>query len=430
MGIRLIVTLFLLLSNCISAYSDPFASWSDSPSGDVFRLNLKSGVLDVFSMDGSKGQHRLIIDYDSNRVVGLSVGRVHQVNSATWVSFPGSGQVYEIDFKDSVVKQLDGTYQEGYNFDAYHFIRDGVLYSYGGYGFWMENNLLTRFSQGSREWFFESSAPYPVGIETNDLLRHLRWYDAMEDKLYVGHYRTLYSYSFKANEWKAEGRIHSDVRESKEIHFNRLSDTTALLQSTGKTWVLDWRNNRFFEVDPTIKQRMPMESTIDGLHLMYGDETDLIVVRGSDKIEAGFVVEMINPLSWDIMNEDRFFTPYIWYKAVFYTLVVLVLSAVSYAVCRRIGALKNSKSDWIQFLTPQDKLLFNALKIGDLNTEEVNRILELENVGWEVQRRKRSEAIKAINAFANKALGFDIIERYKSPKDKRQVIYRLNQKLK
>jgi hypothetical protein len=54
----------------------------------------------------------------------------------------------------------------------------------------------------------------------------------------------------------------------------------------------------------------------------------------------------------------------------------------------------------------------------------------LEDEGWEVQRRKRSEAIKAINAFSNKAVGFDIIERHKSEKDKRQVIYRLNSSLK
>jgi hypothetical protein len=96
----------------------------------------------------------------------------------------------------------------------------------------------------------------------------------------------------------------------------------------------------------------------------------------------------------------------------------------------RFLKLVSKKSDWLEFLTPQDLLLFNALKIGDLDTEEVNRILNLEDEGWEVQRRKRSEAIKAINAFANKALGFDIIERHKSEKDKRQVIYRLNSSLK
>jgi hypothetical protein len=67
---------------------------------------------------------------------------------------------------------------------------------------------------------------------------------------------------------------------------------------------------------------------------------------------------------------------------------------------------------------------------SDLDTEEVNAILNLQELGWEVQRRKRSEAIKSINAFSNKALGFDIIERHKSEKDKRQVIYRLNFSLK
>jgi hypothetical protein len=156
----------------------------------------------------------------------------------------------------------------------------------------------------------------------------------------------------------------------------------------------------------------------------------MLTIKRSDKLEAGFLRSFHLPSEWEVIQEQRVYTPYWWYNAVFYTMVLLLVVGVIMLGAWRYRVSVRKRSSWMEFLTPQDKLLFNALKIGDLDTEEVNRILELEGVGWEVQRRKRSEAIKAINAFANKALGFDIIERYKSPKDKRLVIYRLNKALK
>ena len=167
-----------------------------------------------------------------------------------------------------------------------------------------------------------------------------------------------------------------------------------------------------------------------GIYCMYPVNDEMVVLRKSDKIKAGFFRTVHAPSDWKIWNTTKLYTPYTWYKAAFYGICGLVLFLLVLLARARYLKLMSKKSDWLEFLTPQDLLLFNALKIGDLDTEEVNRILNLEDEGWEVQRRKRSEAIKAINAFANKALGFDIIERHKSDKDKRQVIYRLNSSLK
>jgi hypothetical protein len=64
-----------------------------------------------------------------------------------------------------------------------------------------------------------------------------------------------------------------------------------------------------------------------------------------------------------------------------------------------------------------------------LSTEDFNDLLGLHEVSWEVQRRKRSEFIKQLNATAIRQLGQEVLLRERSKEDKRQVLYVLNPRL-
>ena len=427
---RIFYFLFLILSISLSAKSRAFVSWLSDDDRSVFRLNFETGELDVFLENSRKNTGQFTMNYSAADLFSGEQGKLHDLGNRYIVSFSGSGQVFEISFKDSSITRLDGTYQHGYNFDAYQFVRDGILYSFGGYGFWMENNMLNRFDEVAREWFHTSKAPFPVEVDNQSGVRHLRWYDPQEDLLYVSHYRTLYTYDFVNDSWQAKGRLNAGLYQSYATHFNIINDSTGLAHNENGYWLLDWRQNQMRELDLSANQEISSRSGLLGIHCMYPVKGEMVVLRKSDKINAGFFRTVHTPSTWKIWNTTRLYTPYAWYKAAFYGICGLLLVLLTIVVRVRYLKLVRKKSDWLGFLTSQDKLLLNALKIDDLDTEEVNRILELEDVGWEVQRRKRSEAIKAINAFANKALGFDIIERHKSPKDKRQVIYRLNKALK
>lgn len=421
---------FLFLSYCVTANNKAYFSWVSSDDVTVYRLDLVTGNLDVFSDRIEENAAVFTLNYPSEEVFSSENGRHFTTDDGFIVAFGGTGQVFKVSFKDSTVSRLDGTYQHGYNFDSFKFMRGDVLLSFGGYGFWMENNLLTKFDEDAREWFLVSSAPFPVEIEKISSVRHLRWYDAKQDMLYVCHYRTLYQYDFQNETWSASGRLHEDLLGTAITHFNLINDSLGLVQNRKGQWLLDWRANKLLRLDLTGSDELSPKSSIVGIHCMYSVGDSMLTIKRSDKLEAGFLRSFHFPSNWEVVNEQRVFTPYWWSKAVFYTIVSLLITGFVILGVWRYRVVLRKRSSWMEFLTPQDKLLFNALKIGDLDTEEVNKILELEEVGWEVQRRKRSEAIKAINAFANKALGFDIIERYKSPKDKRQVIYRLNKALK
>ncbi|MGB1282021.1 MAG: hypothetical protein ACPG53_03660 [Schleiferiaceae bacterium] len=427
---RIFIFLLLIINVSLSADNRAFVSWLSDDNRSVYRLNFETGILDVFLENSRENLGEFTLDYSAEDLFSGEQGTLHNLGNRYLVSFSGSGQVFEVSFKDSTITRLDGTYQHGYNFDAYQFVRDGILYSFGGYGFWMENNMLNRYDEVAKEWFFASKAPFAVEVNNKSAIRHLRWYDRQEEVLYVSYDRTLYAYDFTKDSWQAKGRLHEELYKLVTTHFNILNDSTGLAYNDNGYWLLDWRRNQIHELDLSANQVFSELSGLDGVRFIYPVNDEVVVLRKSDKINAGFFRTVHTPSTWKIWNTTRLYTPEKWYKLGAYSLVSLTLAFLILLPIWGYRKNRRKRSDWLEFLTPQDLLLFNALKIGDLDTEEVNRILNLEEEGWEVQRRKRSVAIKAINAFANKALGFDIIERHKSEKDKRQVIYRLNSSLK
>ena len=430
-GLKILLPLILLsITNCLSGFNESYCSWISTDGELVYRLDVSTGILDAFSGNERRTVGKFNTDYAPSDMFSTESGVLHRLKDKNIITFSGSGQVFEVSFTDSTLSRLDGTYQHGFNFDAFQFTRKGAVYSYGGYGFWMENNMLIRFDESAREWFLVTDAPYKVAVDEKNQLARLRWYDAERDALYVGHYRTLYEYSFTSNTWTAKGRINKELREGSNLQWSRINDSLGFVHSTDRYWLTDWRNNSIHELDLSSNQELGTHSGIPGVHCMYAHESQMVVLKESNKVRAGFTRTLHSPVDWRIWQTERLYTPYFWYKSAFYTIVGLVVLILSAIIRRRYLNLVRKKSDWVEFLSPTDKLLYHALQIDDLDTDEVNKILEIDGLGWEVQRRKRSEAIKSINAFANKALGFDIIERHKSERDKRQVIYRLNNSLK
>jgi hypothetical protein len=161
---RIIAFIILVLNISLSAQNRAFVSWLSNDDRSVYRLNFETGELDVFLENSRKNVGQFTMDYSAAELFSGEQGTLHAFRNRDIVSFSGSGQVFEISFKDSSISRLDGTYQHGYNFDAYQFVRYGVLHSFGGYGFWMENNMLNRFDEVTREWSHVTKAPFPVEV--------------------------------------------------------------------------------------------------------------------------------------------------------------------------------------------------------------------------------------------------------------------------
>lgn len=61
-----------------------------------------------------------------------------------------------------------------------------------------------------------------------------------------------------------------------------------------------------------------------------------------------------------------------------------------------------------------------------LSVEELDQLFELDSLGYDATRKKRSELIKTINAYHKKMTGKELILREKDHHDKRRVIYKIS----
>lgn len=72
-----------------------------------------------------------------------------------------------------------------------------------------------------------------------------------------------------------------------------------------------------------------------------------------------------------------------------------------------------------------DRLVFYELQ--NLSVEELDQLFELNSLGYDATRKRRSELIKTINMYHKSLTGKELILREKDPQDKRRVIYKISQ---
>ena len=70
-----------------------------------------------------------------------------------------------------------------------------------------------------------------------------------------------------------------------------------------------------------------------------------------------------------------------------------------------------------------DRLVFYELQ--NLSVEELDQLFELNSLGYDATRKRRSELIKTINAYHKRITGKELILRGKDPQDKRRVLYKI-----
>ena len=124
---RIIAFIILVLNVSLSAESRAFVSWLSDDDRSVYRLNFETGELDVFLEDSRENTGQFTMNYSAADLFSGEQGTLHALGNRYIVSFSGSGQVFEISFKDSSITRLDGTYQHGYNFEHTNSYEKGFL---------------------------------------------------------------------------------------------------------------------------------------------------------------------------------------------------------------------------------------------------------------------------------------------------------------
>jgi hypothetical protein len=371
-------------------------------------------------------QYTLAYEMDQHQL-NIS-GHLFATQAGLKAVFPGTGKVFKLDTITGVVTRVDETYHHGYNFDSYQFVRRDTIYSFGGYGFWMQNNLMTYFSDVRKEWSLYGRAPFSTTIPDLDSKRfQIANYDRANDILFILFTGNVYGFQFGKRTWKNYGRVNEEFNDENRYMMHSLSDSTFMLMTQAKTFWLYPAGNEVADMTMKNGANLSGKNAPLGLACAYEVEDGLLIPKHSDKLELGYYYEYMEhrmPASKTIqplyIEDNGGYQTLLFVSFGLFTLLGILATVI---LRRRYLRSRSAIFDTVQWE------VLERSSNGSLCTEDFNDLLGLREVSWEVQRRKRSEFIKQLNATAIRQLGQEVLLRERSKEDKRQVLYVLNPRL-
>jgi len=427
------LSIILLLLSCKSMFSQGYVSWYDTGDRAIHRISVLNGNHDVFYENNIDTLPKFSCEYNANGLRLPAKGHHFPFGDKLIVAFGGCGSVFSIDTAERKIARLDRTVHTGYNFDAYQFIRRDTVFSFGGYGFWTENNLLTYFSLLRREWNVYSVGEFSTYNPdfVSGATYKFAFYDETEDELYVLRQKTFYKYSFINRHWEELGELAlSNAFPEKGTfgvsNLHKLNDSTVMMMGGLKSYYIIPRNNVIYDVTlPNgLNANTARRSNPLGFHCGYDLENEILLAKFSDKLDQGYLFEFVNRLPKRINAESELYIKE--FISAEGRLSLTIFSLVSIGALLIIRGRSSYLKRRYQYFTEEQWKFIHLLIRGGMETDDLNDFLSLQNSSWEVQRRKRSEYIKMINDLAVNQLGCELVLRKRSNKDKRRILYVMN----
>lgn len=357
-----------------------------------------------------------------SRGVKLNIrGHLYTIDDRLLAVFPGTGKVFEIDSAAQSIKRIDNTYHHGYNFGSYSFTRRDTIYSWSGYGFWATSNVLTYFSEPRKEWNLYSRNDDVFPREEKQRENIIAFYDIKNDKLFVWGHEKVFEFNFKNHLWTELGMITTELHGMN----HRLTDSTSMIFNADGALEIYPEGNLVQDVTLPNKANTNTTSIMrQWWNCAYDLQNELLIPKFSDKTNIGLVFEYVPRYIRSLGDPMQLYEEKSWLRpaSLYATLMLMAisLSLFIFALRRRYRSRRSKLFELEQWR------LIDELMEHDLNTDELNVILQIEDKSWETQRRKRSDAIKEINNLGMKQFEQEIVLRIRNSEDKRQVLYRMN----
>lgn len=341
----------------------------------------------------------------------------------------GTGLVYDYYTEKQELVRADNTYHRGYNYFSSKFLRNGIIYSAGGVGFWNYSSSITYYDDQLKEWeILKPKNEIPIPIAGGYM-----GYNDKQDVFYVGGSRItkylenlendysdeLYLYDFNKNRWSHLGKLNPDLPYKK----------TEPIIWTGEVF-LHIENGNLYLIDPQINEvwlyaanNKVMLSGFD--QYVYQDTIKFFVEKnGGNAIKLS-----ISELKRSSTYWGKFYTsgvPVSWYFSGVLAIILIFL-------LRWWIRKKTDKKGSIRFTNVENRLLRKLLELNNekyLTAHDVNEILGTSNKSLDNQRKIRLKVISELNKKLKQEFNIENgIERHSLPEDKRLTAFQLNKQM-
>jgi hypothetical protein len=345
------------------------------------------------------------------------------------ITVDGTGHVFDyFPFKKELIR-IDDTFYSGYNFRSNKFVREGLVYSIGGVGFWNHSTIITYFDDKIKEWeILRSKNKGP-----NSILSGYQAYNSKLDVYYSGgsginYYLEddktkildeFFLFDFKKNKWELLGILNPKLPFKENIHIIWTGDFF-LHFFDGNIFIINPQTNEVFLHKDSTK------SLLFGIAQYVNKDT---VINFWNKDRGVIQKISISEIRSKSTYLGEFYSPktnVTWY----YFGLALIICLGSFLWWKQ---KRYNKNKTFIFNDLERKLL---LKLLELNTEEhltthdINDILETNNKSQDNQRKIRITFISELNNKLKLKFNIDNgIERKSLEEDKRLTFYILNQQI-
>ncbi len=215
---------FLLFLSFAGSLSAQIAKWVHPITGTFCQINFETKEFYEYQV-GAQWNKIADLSFKDIKTYDIISGNRHYQeipipgSSLSYLLVSCTGQVYQLDRKNWILKRIDQTFFRGANCQSNKFLRNGVLYSFGGYGFWQSTNVLTKYDPINKEWAsIGVKGDVPVAINdgisaylpSRDVFLTMANLKVNDSKMYESAIFdwNIYEYGFKDHNFKKVGTIH------------------------------------------------------------------------------------------------------------------------------------------------------------------------------------------------------------------------------
>jgi hypothetical protein len=454
--------LFLFLFTQIALNSlGQYIKWQEDKSTNYLRLHLftreisryqpQTGWVALDTLSSTNVNFDDILP-GSDGIHEFQIGK----SAKYYLTIHCTGQMYELDKSNWTLKRLDQTFFRGANCLSSIFMRGDDIYSFGGYGFWRSNNILTKYDFIAKEWMsiaaegdipasiFDGMSGYSGKKDRFYLLSTVHMNDTEKKTAFNRDYG-IYEYDFFNQKFTRLGEIKLEIVRN----FLDSKDIKPYLFN-GRYFIISDKPNKdfafdtmfFIDVEDDFKVYQWKNPHRIYLNSQRGDDTEAYMhVSGDSLVWSNNLVKAFEDPGFTVFSVQSLISEseYIgtlddapWYErfAVFGAVLLAILAVgLIFEIYRRFKRNKLKKS--IRFLLGANERLFLDFLIlnyeqGFVNGHQIIAFFGKHKSTPESQRQFRAKLIENFT----KTLGLifvdeEILDIQLDERDQRMFTYRL-----
>jgi hypothetical protein len=358
-----------------------------------------------------------------NSIIAANAQKLYKNGSEIYVFIEQTGFLYKLVNYDSVncvFKRLDHTVNLNYNINCKNFIYNNEIYSYGGYGFWKANGHLRKYNFQDSEWDI-------IPLNKEIISTYFLWFSETQGRLYLPYQKiinagiigsenivgvpiyTSYYLDLKKNKWEKLGDLEHDVVKiinNLSTSFESLSYRDGIMfLANDDAYLFDYTHNKVFKSkNADLNQFLIRRANMSNM-FVYKDEIYSYNIGSKAFVKYPFRITDFDLLRTSIWGDE---VALLYIMAAIVAIALILLGAkwlFNRSVKRKLenAQLQLLKNKTVtQAFTGTEVsliklLLESTLKGKVVEINQINHILGIKDKNIGLQKKVRSDVMKAIN---------------------------------